>query len=98
MAVSALDSEQLKEFCKKNGVTFMAVFGSFARGDFVPESDVDLLVRFYGRRSLLDIVRLERELSEVMGRKVDLLTEASISPYLKERIQSELKAVYERKG
>ncbi len=95
MAVRTLDSEHLKEFCKRNGITFMAVFGSFARGDFDPESDVDLLVRFSGRKSLIDIVRLERELSESLGKKVELLTEASISPYLKERIQRELRVIYE---
>lgn len=95
MAVSISDREQLKEFCERNGVTFMAVFGSLARGDFAPDSDVDILVRFAGRRSLIDIVRLERELSGVLGRKVDLLTEASISPYLRETILRELKVIYE---
>lgn len=98
MATGILDMKRLREFCERNDVTFMAVFGSFARGDFSPESDIDLLARFSGRKSLLEIVRLERELSEALGRKVELLTEASISPYLKERIKSELKVVYEGKG
>jgi uncharacterized protein len=50
----------------------IAVFGSMARGVAKPESDIDLIVRFSNRKSLLSVVRLERELSEAMGRKVDL--------------------------
>jgi uncharacterized protein len=54
-----------------------------------------LLVRFNRRKSLLALVRLERELTAALGRKVDLLTEASVSPYLRERIFSELRVLYE---
>ena len=58
----------------------------------------DLLARFSKPKSLLDLVRLERMLSEVLGRKTDLLTEASISPYLRDRIKNEMEVVYERAG
>ncbi|MDY7040081.1 MAG: nucleotidyltransferase domain-containing protein [Chloroflexota bacterium] len=57
------------------------------------QSDVDLLVRFSKRKSLLALVRLERELSTALGRKVDLLTEAAISPYLRDRIKREVKVI-----
>jgi len=53
-----------------------------------------MLVRFSKRKSLLAMVRLERELSEALGRKVDLLTEASVSPYMRERILKEMKVIY----
>ena len=66
-----------------------------ARGEDNKKSDIDLLVRFSTRKSLLSVVRLERELSEALGRKVDLLTEAAISPYLRERIMKELQVIYE---
>jgi len=72
----------------------IGVFGSMARGEARKESDIDLLVRFSKRKSLLAVVRLERELSEALGRKVDLLTEGALSPYLRERILNEMRMVY----
>jgi len=72
----------------------IGIFGSFARGEAGPGSDLDLLVDFKERKSLLTLVRIERELSEAIGMKVDLLTEQAISPYLIDSIKSELKVVY----
>ena len=72
----------------------VGIFGSMSRGESTRESDIDLLVRFSGRKSLLAVVRLERELSEALGRKVDLLTESAISPYLRERILNEVRVIY----
>lgn len=91
----AIEKHKLREICKKNDIAFIGMFGSFTRGESTTDSDVDLLVRFSKKKSLLDVVRIERELSTVLGRKVDLLTEASISPYLKERIKAELEVIYE---
>ncbi len=71
------------------------IFGSYARGDQRPDSDLDLLVEFRSPKGLLTLVRIERELSEALGIKVDLLTEQAISPYLIERIKAELKVVYQ---
>lgn len=65
-----------------------------ARGEAKKDSDIDLIVRFSRRKGLLALVRLERELSEVLGRKVDLLTKAAISPYMRERVLRELRVVY----
>ena len=76
------------------GVTKIGLFGSVARGEDTSASDIDLLVKFAKRKSLLDIVKLERELSAGLGKKVDLLTEAAISPYMRDRILSELKVIY----
>jgi hypothetical protein len=53
------------------------------------------VVKFSKPISLLRVTALERQLSEALGRKVDLLTEAAISPYLQERIKRDLKVIYE---
>jgi predicted nucleotidyltransferase len=68
------------------GASNVRVFGSVARGEAGPESDIDVLVHLEPGRSLLDIVAIKQELEELLGHKVDVLTEASISPYLRERI------------
>ena len=80
---------------KKHGAKKIAVFGSYARGEEKPKSDIDILVEFSDRKSLLDIVGIEQELSDTLGMKVDLLTEKSISPYLIGRIKKEMKVIYE---
>lgn len=92
------NKKELLETCRNNDIVFLAIFGSFANGDFNENSDIDLLARFSEPKSLLDLVRIERIFSEVLGRKADLLTEASISPYLKDRINNEMEIIYERAG
>lgn len=93
-----INGAKLAEICERHDVAFLGVFGSFARGKPTAESDVDLLIRFSKRKSLLDLVRIEREFAEALERNVDLLTEASISPYLKDRIKAEVEVIYERTG
>jgi hypothetical protein len=73
----------------------IGVFGSVVRGEAVEQSDIDFLVEFAKRKSLLALVKLERELSAALGRKVDVVTEAAISPYLREGILNELQVIYE---
>ena len=70
------------------------LFGSYARGEENPKSDVDIIVEFSEKKSLLDLVGIEQELIEAVGKKVDLLTEKFISPYLIERIKKEMKVIY----
>lgn len=92
------NKEKLVSICKNNDIAFMGIFGSFATGDFREDSDIDFLVDFLKPKSLLEIVRIERLLSESLGRKADLLTEASLSPYLKNRIKKETQVFYDEKG
>jgi hypothetical protein len=95
MAHIGFDKDKVAQLSRENDIAFIGVFGSFARGDFTKDSDLDLLVRFSKRKSLVDQVRIEREFSEVLKRKVDLLTEMSISPYLRDRIKREVQVIYE---
>lgn len=90
-----VNSEKLPELCRRNDVIELGVFGSFARGEATQESDLDLLVYFAQRKSLLTMVALERQLSEALGRKVDLVTEAALSPYLRDIIKKEMVVAYE---
>ena len=69
-------------------VILVSVFGSVARGEPDEQSDIGLVVSFSKRISLVQMVALERQFSDILGRKVDLLTEAAISPYLQEKNQA----------
>lgn len=86
--------EQIILSLKEEGATRVAIFGSYARGEEQPGSDVDVIVEFSERKSLLQLVRIERELREVLGTKVELLTESSISPYLIDRVKDEMEVIY----
>ncbi len=92
-----MEKEKLLNACGKYGFAFLGVFGSYASGDNTPKSDLDLLVRFSKRKTLLDMVRIEREMSESMGIKIDLLTENSISPYLRDKIKNNMIVIYDDK-
>jgi len=95
MSAVPFDSRILIDFCQRNDVVKLGIFGSMARGEAGERSDVDLLVEFSRPRSLLALVALQRQLSTALGRKVDLLTEAAISPYLRDAVQRDLRVIYE---
>jgi len=87
--------EKLIHVLKKHGIKKIEIFGSYARGEAKQGSDLDLIVEFEKRKSLLELVGIEQELEDRLGIKIDLLTEASISPYLIEKIKKESKVVLE---
>ncbi|HQJ61336.1 MAG TPA: nucleotidyltransferase family protein [bacterium] len=89
-----LKNDELRKFCKENGIAFIALFGSFVRGEENSGSDIDLIVRFQNTRSLFQIIEIRNRLTEILGREVDLVTENSLSPYLKEKIMNEMEAIY----
>lgn len=95
MLSQLFDMNAIAEICQQNDVSKLGLFGSFVRGEATATSDVDLLVEFSKPKSLLALIRLERMLSSAIGRKVDLLTKASLSPYLRERILEEMRIIYE---
>jgi len=91
--------EQLKEkiepILRDNDVSYCAVFGSFARGDFNDNSDVDLLVRFDKTPGLFKFCGLQDKLEKQIERKVDLVTEGGLRPILRQAILPDLKVIYE---
>jgi len=87
--IAGVTGEQLWEVARRHGVLRLRVFGSWARGDAGPDSDLDLLVNVEPGTSLLDMIGLQQDLEDLVGGKVDVLTEDGISPYVKERILAE---------
>lgn len=80
---------------KRNGVVRAGIFGSYARGEAKKNSDIDILIKVKRKKfSLFDLVGLQMELEEKLGKKVDLLTYNEISPYLKKYIlEDEIKII-----
>ena len=74
---------------KKHDVKRASLFGSIVRGEMTPDSDIDILVEFQGRKSLLNLGGLKVELEEKLQCKVDILTYNSIHPLLREQILAE---------
>jgi len=80
---------EILEAAARHGARNVRVFGSVARGDDRPGSDIDLLVGVEPGRTLLDVIGLEQELQELLGCRVEVLTEGGLSPYLQQRILEE---------
>lgn len=78
--------EHILATASRYGAGNVRVFGSVLRGAETPGSDIDLLVEFAPDRSLFDLVGLQLDLETLLGRRTDVVTEASLSPYLRERI------------
>ena len=77
------------QIATRHGARTVRIFGSMARGEAGPDSDVDILVNLNPGRSLLDIVAIKQDLEDLLGRKVDVVTEAAISPYIREQVLKE---------
>jgi len=74
----------------------IGIFGSFARGEQREDSDLDVLIRFRNRISLLKLVQIEQELTDKIGIPIDLVTENSLkNPRLREYIEKDLITIYE---
>ena len=87
--------KQLPDLCRENNVAMLGVFGSVARGDDAPESDIDLLIKLKEPIGLIGFIKLEDKFVEVLGRKVDLATEAALHPLIRQDVMKDLKILYE---
>ena len=87
--------ERIAAFCQANGIRRLALFGSVIHGDFRPESDIDILGEFHpGVRVGLAFIRMQDELSALLGRTVDLHTPGSLSKYFRDAVLSEAETLY----
>jgi predicted nucleotidyltransferase len=92
-----IPSEEIAEFCKKNHISKLSLFGSVLRDDFSSDSDIDFLVEFEVGKipGLIGLSRMERELSEMLsGRKVDLRTPQDLSKYFREDVLARAEVQY----
>jgi uncharacterized protein len=94
----SVSTDRIAEFCRRNRIRRLAFFGSVLRDDFTPASDVDVLVEFEPGAvvGLFGFARMENELSELVGRNVDLNTAGFLSPYFRDEVLQEAEAVYEQ--
>lgn len=85
MAQIAIPRKQIEEFCQRHHIRRLSLFGSVLRSDFGPESDVDVLVEFEpGFVPGLAFFGMQEELSQIVGRRVDLNTPGFLSPYFRD--------------
>jgi len=93
----SIPKDRIAEFCKRNQIRRLSLFGSVLREDFGPDSDVDVLVEFEAgtRVGLIRLSGLEIELGTIVGRKVDLNTPGFLSKYYRDQILGESKVQYD---
>jgi predicted nucleotidyltransferase len=83
-------------YLRPYGPERIGIFGSYARSEETPTSDIDILVKFKETLSLLDLAKIHRELSQILGKEVDLVTESSVkNERLKKYIYTDLKIIFE---
>jgi predicted nucleotidyltransferase len=89
--------ERIAEFCRRHHIRKLSLFGSILRDDFRPDSDIDVLVEFepHARVGLIKLAGIEIELSELLGRKVDLNTPGFLSRYYRDQVLAEAEVQYD---
>ena len=91
-----IPEEELQALCVRHHVARLSVFGSAVRDDFTPASDIDLLVEFEpGKTPGLAFFGLQEELATLLGREVDLVTIRGLNKYIRERVLSEARTIYD---
>jgi len=84
--LTGLNATAIREIAARYGATHLRVFGSFARGTQQKDSDLDLLIDLEPGRSLLDIVAIQQDIEDALGLRVDVVTERSLSPHIRDAI------------
>jgi predicted nucleotidyltransferase len=92
----SFDSSQLATRCRENGIRRLRLFGSAARGEDRPDSDVDLIADFEEPIGFFELIRAEDDLADFFGRPVDLLTEPAISRFILHDVLDSARVIFER--
>jgi len=94
MELAQSEKQKIIEICRRNDVSFCALFGSFARGEAGENSDIDLLVRF-SKPVGWEFFGIAEELEDALGKKVDLATDNMIGKYIRESVMRDLQVIYD---
>ncbi len=91
-----VNRDRIAEFCQRHHIRKLAFFGSVLREDFRPESDVDVLVEFEPdyRLGLFELIRIQREFSDLIGREADFRTPQDLGRYMRDRVIAESEVQY----
>ncbi len=91
-----VNRDQIASFCRRHHICRLAFFGSVLRDDFRPDSDVDVLVEFEPgfRLGLFDLIRMQQEFSQFLGREADFRTPEDLGRYMRARILAEAEVQY----
>jgi predicted nucleotidyltransferase len=92
-----IPEDEVAGFCRRHHIRRLALFGSVIRDDFEPHSDVDVLVHFEpGKAPGWEFFAMQDELTEILGRRVDLNTPGFLSKYYRDRVLAEAEVVYQQ--
>lgn len=92
-----IPKDKIADFCRQHHIRRLSVFGSALRGDFAPDSDLDVLVEFdEGHEPGFAFFGMQDELSDLLGRKVDLHTPGFLSRYFRDKVLKEAEVLYAR--
>ena len=93
---TALPLEKIRKYCDCEPIARLSVFGSAARDELGPESDIDLMVEYLSdaRVGYLTMARQSRELSEILGRPVDLCTRNGLKDYIRQEVDTSARLIY----
>lgn len=91
-----LPKDKIVSFCKKYHIAYLALFGSVLTSNFTKKSDIDILVKFEKKHipHLFGMVKMESELSDIIGHPVDLKTPNDLSPYFRNDVLNKAKLIY----
>ena len=91
-----LQKSKIENFCKKYHIVYLALFGSVLTSNFTQKSDVDILVKFEKKHipHLFNMIKIESELSDLIGYPVDLKTPNDLSPYFRDDVLTNAKTLY----
>ena len=89
-----INNHEIESVCKHNDISYLGLFGSYARGDNTEDSDVDLLVEFKKPKSFFDLADIEEEFQKIFNAHIDLVLRKTLKPRVKPYIMKDLKTLY----